>query len=86
MVSDRPLRIKALPAVHEFNDADDRAVYELAGRRRWVGGVLLDGLVPVGFEGAAGMDQQPAAMLREPAAVLDVLAAVDDRPRPGLAG
>jgi hypothetical protein len=69
LTSDRPLRINALQAVHEFNDADDRAVYELAGRRRWVGGVLLNGLIPVRFERTAGVDQQGAAMLREPAAV-----------------
>ena len=48
LTSDRPLRIKALQAVHRFNDADDRAVYELAGQRRWVGGVLLDRLDPSG--------------------------------------
>ena len=58
LTSDRPLRIEALQAVHKFNDADDRAVNELAGRRRWAGGVLPDGLVPVGVERAAGMDQQ----------------------------
>jgi hypothetical protein len=51
---------------------------------RSVGRKAHDLLVSVPFERQPSMDQERSTILRSPAPILDVLAAIDDRPSPGL--
>ena len=84
LARDRPLGVRVPDAIGEVDDPDDRAVLELVRGWRLSTCELLHGHVAVDFEGAACVDQEWATVVRGPTAVLDVLAAMDNRPGPGL--
>ena len=75
---------RVLYAVDELNDTKDCAVFEGFEFGTSFGRKAHYLLVSVPFERQSSMDQERSTILRGPAPILDVLAAVDDRPSPGL--
>lgn len=79
-------------AVDQFDTPDDPAALKLMNVGQLVNGLLQteavlifgDPVPSFQVEGQGGMDKETASEARRPGSVLDDLAAVDDRPGPGL--
>jgi hypothetical protein len=78
------LRLGEWATVNKFGNAEDRAEVEFGGNRESEIGQAPVTVVQVN-PGRPGDDQQRASVVSAPGSILDLLSAVDDRPRPRLA-